>query len=65
METKVPAVIVESLVELSEDLAPLDAAKSRYMAEEAEKFAQRARIDLAAVRWPKPRPVPKAVLQAG
>jgi glycosyltransferase involved in cell wall biosynthesis len=46
LESKAPAVMVESLVEISGDLAPLDQIKARYLRSEAERIAKLAGIPL-------------------
>jgi glycosyltransferase involved in cell wall biosynthesis len=65
METKSPRIVLESLIEIGEDLAPFDAAKARYLQGEAEKMTQRARANNPA-SGPIIRRIPEvAVLQAG
>jgi hypothetical protein len=64
METKVPNIVLESLLEIADDLAPLDPAKAGYLLGEARKMAKASGVDLAAVR-PPPTPAPAASVACG
>ncbi len=48
-ETKDATIILECLVEIGTDLAPLDAAKARYIQNEAEKMARQFGVRLESI----------------
>ena len=50
--SKEPAIIVESLVEIGEDLAPIEAKQSQFLFAEAEKIARSAGLNVATYRSP-------------
>jgi hypothetical protein len=58
-ESKDPHRMLEGLVEIGADLAPLDETKARYLGAQAEKLAQTIGSDLPSVRAHLAREAPR------